>query len=60
MNWIIENKEALAGILFGLVAVAEIVVRLTPTEKDDSILKKIVNVLFIIFPNRKKGGGLFK
>ena len=57
MNWFIENKEAIIGIVFGLVAIAEVVVRLTPSEKDNSILKKITDFLFILFPNRKIGGG---
>lgn len=60
MNWIIENQKELISALFALVAFAEVIVRLTPTEKDNSILKKIVNILFFLFPNKKKDGGLFK
>lgn len=60
MNWILENQKELISALFALIGVLEIVVRLTPSEKDNSILKKITNVLFFLFPNKKKGGGLFK
>lgn len=49
-------------ILLGLAIfhVAEVIVRLTPTEKDDSILNKIKSVLDAVIPNIKKGGGEFK
>ena len=57
MNWIIENKEALIGILAGIIGIAEIIVRLTPSEKDNSVLKKITDIIFIFIPNLKKGGG---
>ena len=60
MNWILENKAELLSVVFSLIAVMEIVVRLTPSEKDNSILKKITDILFFIFPNKKKGGGIFK
>jgi hypothetical protein len=48
-------------ILFTLV---EAVIRLTPTEADNSIWNKISTVLKLVLdaviPNRKKGGGRFK
>ena len=54
---ILENwKEVIAGFL----AFAEILVRLTPTEKDDSILNFLVKIFSFIVPNKKKGGGLHK
>ena len=42
LNWIKDNWESLAVIFSGLVAVATAITRLTPTEKDDVILNKIV------------------
>ena len=39
-----------------LIPVVEIIVKLTPTEKDNSVLRWI----FSIFPNIKKGGGVHK
>ena len=57
MNWLIENYADLIAIAAGLIAVAEIVVNLTPSEKDNSVLLKIKNGLAAIFPNFKKGGG---
>ena len=41
MDFIIDNYVDLIAILAGLIAVAEIVVNLTPSEKDNSILLKI-------------------
>jgi hypothetical protein len=57
MNWLIENYTDVIAILVGLIGVAEIIVNLTPSEKDNSILLKIKNGLAAIFPNFKVGGG---
>ena len=57
MNWLIEHYADLIAIVVGLIAVAEIVVNLTPSEKDNSILLKIKNALAAIIPNFRKGGG---
>lgn len=57
MNWLMEHYADLIAIVVGLVAVAEIVVNLTPSEKDNSILLKIKNALSAIIPNFRKGGG---
>ena len=46
-------------ILWSLVAILEVVVRLTPSEKDNSILNKVVWVLGKLVPNKKKGGKTF-
>lgn len=48
------------GVLtLSLLAFAETIVRLTPSEKDNSILKLISTLLNSIIPNFKKGGGVF-
>jgi len=57
MNWLIENYVDIVAILAGLIAVAEIVVNLTPSEKDNSVLLKIKNLISAVFPNFKSGGG---
>tara|TARA_R100000995_G_scaffold84454_1_gene63202 strand:- start:1794 stop:1937 length:144 start_codon:yes stop_codon:yes gene_type:complete len=41
-------------ILLALLAIAEIIVRLTPTEKDNSILNKIMWVVNKLVPNKIK------
>lgn len=48
-NWI--------PLLLGLIGFAEIVVRLTPTKKDDSILNFIIKIVDFLIPNIKDGGG---
>ena len=60
MNWIIENWMDVIAIVTGLIAVAEVIVRLTPTEKDNSILLKIKNILNAVIPNKSKNGENFK
>lgn len=41
-------------ILVAILGIAEIIVRLTPTEKDNSILNKIMWVVNKIIPNKIK------
>lgn len=53
-NFLLENWAAL---LLGLMAFAEVVTRLTPTEKDNTILAKLQGLLNVFLPNLKKGGG---
>lgn len=57
MNWFIENWSEIVAIITGLITVAEIIVNLTPSEEDNSILLKIKNALSAIIPNLKSGGG---
>lgn len=51
-------------LILAVFALAEVAVRLTPSEKDNSILNKVVSVstylLDFLIPNRKKGGGRLK
>lgn len=57
MNWLMEHYTDLIAIVAGLIGVAEIVVLLTPTEKDNTVLDRIKKALSAIIPNFKKGGG---
>ena len=41
-------------ILIAILCIAEIIVRLTPTEKDNSILNKIMWVVNKLVPNKIK------
>lgn len=57
--WLVANKEEVAALLLGLVAVAEIIVRLTPTQSDDGAVERmgawIRRFLDAIgLPNKKK------
>jgi hypothetical protein len=42
MNWILEHWADLLAIYGGLVAVATVIVKLTPSTKDNEILDKII------------------
>ena len=59
VTWLKDNYQNLFLVLGGLVGVAEVVVRLTPTEKDDSAVERIGGILrkvmdFLKVPNNKK------
>lgn len=45
--WIKSNYSTILEIIGAVVTLATIIVRLTPTEKDDAILSKIIKVLSI-------------
>jgi hypothetical protein len=45
MDWIIEHWDEVLAVYGGLVAVCTIIVKWTPTTKDDEILGKIVKLL---------------
>lgn len=51
-NWI--------ALLFGILGFAELVARLTPSEKDNTVVSFINAVLNTFIPNLKKGGGKFE
>lgn len=43
--WITQHGAAVLQIIGGVVSVATLIVKLTPTPKDDHILAKVLNVL---------------
>lgn len=44
-NYITSNWTEIVAALGAIVIAARVVVKLTPTPKDDSVLEKIVNLL---------------
>ena len=56
-NFFSDNWGAL---LMGILGFIDLVARLTPTEKDNSIVNFLMTLLNSIIPNLKKGGGSFK
>ena len=44
-NWIVAHIDDLIAIYLGLIGVASIIVRLTPTLRDDTILKNIIRFM---------------
>lgn len=47
------------AVLVGLLGFVDVIVRLTPTEKDNSLLNKLYKILDFLIPNFKSGGGKF-
>lgn len=45
INWLQANWKDVLAIVGGVVTVASIIVKLTPTQKDDVFLSKVIKVL---------------
>ena len=45
MEWIQAHWKDILAIIGGVVTVASIIVKLTPTQKDDVVLAKVIKVL---------------
>jgi len=56
-NFFSDNWGAL---LMGVLGFVDLVARLTPSEKDNSIVNFLLTLFNAIIPNFKKGGGSFK
>ena len=55
MNWLMENWEHIAAGFGMLVALCTAIVKMTPTQKDDNILAKVVkwaDVFSIVFTKK--------
>lgn len=45
INWIIANKDELITGFLGLIFVSSVIVKLTPSTKDDSVVNTILRIL---------------
>ena len=45
---------SLTTIVWSIIAIFEVIVRLTPSEKDNSILNKVIRVVEKLIPNKDK------
>lgn len=45
MNWLVTNWPYIGCGILGLIIVATVVVKLTPSTKDDTVVGKIINFL---------------
>lgn len=59
IQFIMEHKEDLAEGILALLGLMAIIVRITPTEKDDGLFSKIDKIVnnifdFLKLPNNKK------
>ncbi|HCY39963.1 MAG TPA: hypothetical protein DHV48_01155 [Prolixibacteraceae bacterium] len=48
------------ALLLGLLGFFDLVARLTPTEKDNSVVNFLLTIFNAIIPNFRKGGGSFR
>lgn len=54
-DFIISNVDTVFAWIGAIVSCASIIVKLTPTTKDDSVLEKVINVLdYVSVFNTKK------
>jgi len=54
MEWIIANWDNVLIIVSGIITTASVIVKLTPTPKDDAILSKVAKFLEVIALNKSK------
>jgi len=45
ISWLQANWKDVLAVIGGVVTVASIIVKLTPTQKDDAFLAKVIKVL---------------
>lgn len=45
MEWITAHWKDILAIIGGVVMVSSMIVKLTPTQKDDTVLGKIIKIL---------------
>ena len=45
IHWMETNGKDILAIIGGIVTVVSIIVKLTPTQKDDAVLAKVIKVL---------------
>ena len=55
MDWIVANWDVLVGLVGGVLALATGITKLTPSPKDDEVVKKIVG-FFSILEHADVGG----
>lgn len=55
MEWLQVNYVNILAVVGAVVGLASIIVKLTPTQKDDTILAKIVSVLEVLSLYNKDG-----
>ena len=48
MDWLIENWSSILQIIGGIIAVASVVVKLTPSATDNIFLKKLISLLELL------------
>ena len=53
MEWLMMNWSDLLLIVTGIITTASVIVKLTPSQKDDAVLAKVLKVLEFLSLNKK-------
>ena len=53
MEWIIANWESVVAIITGIVTVASIIAKITPTETDDKVVGFLLKFVDLLAINNK-------
>lgn len=48
MEWITAHWKDILAIIGGVVTVCSLIVKLTPSQKDDTVLAKIIKILSVL------------
>lgn len=56
-DWIKHNLAGIISLVLALMALIEIIVQLTPTERDNAWFRWLKNIVSSIIPNNKSSGG---
>lgn len=54
LDFVVNNWTDILAIISEIIAAASLIVKLTPTPKDDQVLVKVINVLNVLALNPKK------
>lgn len=54
MEWIQENWTSILAIWGALVTLATVVTKITPTQKDDAVLAKVLKVVQLFSTTKKQ------
>jgi len=62
MDWIVENYKDILAWIGGIVSAASIIVKLTPTTKDDGVIDFVIKILdyFSVVQTKKNAEKLNK
>lgn len=60
MEWITAHWKDVLAVIGGVVSVCSLIVKLTPTQKDDTVLAKIIKILAVLGIFNPDGSSLGK
>jgi hypothetical protein len=55
MQWLAENWETICGILGAIVTLATLIVGMTPSTRDDNIVRRFAEIISFLKPSNAPG-----